>query len=476
MQRVKGADAHHLYEERVGQPMHTLKVGILDPSGTGDYTAETVRRIVAERVHLLPPLRWRVVTTPLHLFHPSWLDGGLPDLDYHVRQTTVAAPGGKRELAETISSIAGTHLDRSRPLWELWVLDGLAGGKVAVVFKLHHSLADGLSSAQLIIDLMDTEADGGDRDESSVLSAERAPGTARRILGAAPELGRLLGRFPGLAARSRQASAIARQREKAGMTMPARAFSGPLTRWNHPLTPNRSYGFTTVDLAELRAVKDAFHCTLNDVVLAVASGAIRGYLSDHGELPETPLTAAVPVSIRTPQESRTWGNRLSNVFPSLATDVADPGPRLLAIHESMAGAKAYHDAKDPQLLQDWFDFYPLHQSFKVSATKLMRMAVKRPTYNVIISNVRGPATRLFSHGAPLVAIHSMGPLVDDLGLNVTAWSYLDGMSFGVVTCRELIPDLWDLIDRIPVALADLTAAAPAGSTTADGPGPAGRVP
>ena len=456
MERVKGRDAHFFYEERAAQPMHTLKVGILDPAGTPGLTVDDLRRILAGRAPKLAPLRRRVALTPGRLFHPLWLEGGPPDLDYHVRAETAPAPGGNRELGRVVSAIASAPLDRTRPLWELWLIDGLAGGRLALVFKLHHSLADGLSSAQLIVELMDGAEPGLSTAEDA--EPDAVPSTGAQVRAAGRELVRLLPHFPALAARSRRASAVAARRRKSGATMPAKAFTGPMLPWNRGLTPNRSYGFTTVALDDLRHVKDAVGCTLNDTVLAVAAGAVRGYLGAHGGLPQASLTAAVPVSIRRPDESHAFGNRLSNVFPTLATDIEDPIDRLHAIHTSMAAAKEHHDARDPELWQDWWDFYPLLRVFQKSAIGLMHRTIKRPTYNVIVSSVRGPSKPLFANRVPLQEIHSMGPLVDDLGLNITAWSYLDRMSFGVVTCAELVPDVWDLVDRIPDALGELLAA------------------
>jgi WS/DGAT/MGAT family acyltransferase len=358
-------------------------------------------------------------------------------------------------LGRLVSDIASEPLDRSRPLWELWVVDGLAEGRIALVFKLHHAIADGLSSAQLIIELMDESGDAVAVDERHPPGAEPIPGPSRRVVQALPALAHQVGGLPRLLSRSRQASAAGRARRKAGLPTPARAFTSPMCRWNEGLTAHRSYGFVDVALDDLRAVKTVFSCTINDVVLAVAAGAVRSYLGARGVLPAETLTAAVPVSLRGPEEQRTWGNRLSNIFPSLSTDVDDAVDRLHRIHASVSAAKEHHDQGDPELLQDWFDFYPLLRAFQSSAVYLMHRIAKRPMYNLIVSNVRGPSSPLHSEGARLVGIHSMGPLVDDLGLNITAWSYVDRMSFGVVSCRELIPDLWDLVERIPPALAEL---------------------
>jgi diacylglycerol O-acyltransferase / wax synthase len=208
----------------------------------------------------------------------------------------------------------------------------------------------------------------------------------------------------------------------------------------------------------VRAVKDRLGCTLNDVVLAMAGGALRSWLSATGELPRESLTTAVPVSVRRPEEQRVWGNRVRNMFTTLATDEASPLVRVQRIHDATTAAKAVHAETDSRLQYDWWEFYPLWRAYVSWTRGLVQRLTGRPSYNLIISNVRGPGAPLFVEGFPLEELHSMGPLANELGLNITAWSYCDQLSFGVVACPEHVPDLWDLVARLPDALQELRTA------------------
>jgi WS/DGAT/MGAT family acyltransferase len=232
-----------------------------------------------------------------------------------------------------------------------------------------------------------------------------------------------------------------------------------MMRFNRPLTPNRVYACTTLPLADVRAVKDRLGCTLNDVVLAMAGGALRAWLTSTGELPRQSLTAAVPVSVRREDEQRAWGNRVRNMFTTLATDEADPLARVRRIHDATTAAKGVHADTDPRLQYDWWDFYPLWRAYISGTRSLVQAVTGRPSYNLIISNVRGPGAPLYVEGFPLEELHSMGPLANELGLNITMWSYCDQLSFGAVACPEHVPDLWDLVDRLPDALRELRTAA-----------------
>jgi diacylglycerol O-acyltransferase len=456
MQRLTGSDAQHLYGETAAQHGHTCKIAVVDVAHDPDgYTFDRVKEALADRAHVLPPFRWRLVDVPWHLFHPLWADLGDLPLHEQVRSARVAPPGGRRELCEVVSRIASEPLDRSRPLWELWVIEGMADGKVGFVTKMHHAIADGVASAQLLLDAMQQHPEEDIEPPGGPLRADEVPSRGRLVRHALADIGRLLPTFPGLLRRTTAAAVVALRRRAAPPPRPVRPFTGPMMRFNRPLTPNRIYACTTLPLADVRAVKDALGCTLNDVVLAMASGALRSWLSASGELPKRSLTAAVPVSVRTPDEQRAWGNRVRNMFTTLATDQADALERLRRIHDGTAAAKAVHAETDARLMYDWWEFYPLWRAYVSGTRGLVKALLRRPSYNLIISNVRGPGAPLYVEGFPLVELHSMGPLANELGLNVTMWSYCDTLSFGVVACPEHVPDLWDLVDRIPDALGEL---------------------
>lgn len=461
MQRLTGGDAHFLYEEKPGQHRHTIKVLVIDPSTSpGGLTFETLKTRIASRAHELPPYRWRLIPVPGKIFHPSWLELNDLDVDEHVHKVTVSPPGGDHELAALVSELASRPLDRSKPLWEAWYAEGLAEGYVAVIAKFHHALADGSASAQLIIESLETNPDPEILVPPAVAEeVVHAPSGPALFRDAVRDLLKMTTRFPGLVGRTAAAGRSGLRRRRSKGPMPAAAFSGPMTRFNRTLTSSRWYAFTTVPLEDIKAVKDALDATVNDVVLAICGGSVRSYLIAHDELPTASLTAAVPISIRQDDEARDWGNRLSNMFTTLGTDIEDPVARLRAIHDRTAAAKEHHDAKDPRLQHDWFGFYPLWRVYLLAALGMARTFLHKPAYNVIVSNVKGPTKPLYANGARLVAIHSMGPLVDELGLNFTAWSYLDQMSFGVTACEEHVPDIWALADGLHEALDELKKAA-----------------
>jgi WS/DGAT/MGAT family acyltransferase len=279
-------------------------------------------------------------------------------------------------------------------------------------------------------------------------------GSARRELTRQRELGELL-------SRSARAVRAGRRWRREHAARPAQPFAGPMTRFNRPITPNRCYANVTLPLRELKAVKDAFGGTLNDVYLALAGGAIHRYLRLHGELSDVPATAAVPVSVRRDDEDPTFGNAIAQWFVSTASDRADPLERLQSVIENARVARELFAARDPRLAVDWLDYWPLRWVYLDAFQRMASVLLRRPSFTVIVSNVRGPRRPLYIDGARVVALRSMGPLSLQQGLNFTAWSYLDDFSVGLHACREHVPDLGVLADAMRQELGALTAAASA---------------
>ena len=236
-----------------------------------------------------------------------------------------------------------------------------------------------------------------------------------------------------------------------------RPFKGPHTRFDEPLTANRELAYETFDLAAVKRVSHAFEASVNDVMLAMAAGALRSYLDDRGELPAAPLTAAVPVSIRRPDEMSAWGNRVASWYVSLATDVENPADRLREIVRSTREARAELEATDPGLQHAWAEYWRMFRLVTFGVPKLVRPFIGRPSYNAIVSSVPGPAVPLYRHGARLVHMISMGPLVEGLGVNFTGWSYAGEMTIAVMACREHAPDIWDLAAALRTSLDELIA-------------------
>jgi WS/DGAT/MGAT family acyltransferase len=285
-----------------------------------------------------------------------------------------------------------------------------------------------------------------------------APTRRRLMLPALRSFAPRAAHLPRLVNRSLRATRIGRERAREGLGGPAKAFDSPPTRFNARFTAHRTCAWAPLAMRDLKAVRAAFGCTVNDVLIAVCSGAVRSYLDQHGELPRASLSATVPVSIRNEHELDDYGNRLTSWFVMLATDVADPVERLAAIHTATHAARASQTARHSEtLVEEWMGYKLLWRrwiAFGGTAAGLTR----RPTFNLIVSNVRGPDPLWFD-GAPVEEIVSVGELAMGLGLNLTGWSYRDQMVVGASACPEHVPDLWDLVDGLPVALAELVEAA-----------------
>jgi WS/DGAT/MGAT family acyltransferase len=488
MERLTGLDATFLYLETPTHHMHVAMSMVLDPSTVpGGYSFENVKEFIGSRLHLVPPFRRRLLEVPFRLHHPIWVDDPHFDLDYHIRRIGAPSPGGRRELAEMAGQIASTQLDRSKPLWELWVIEGLKQDRIGVVTKVHHSAIDGASGSELMVHLFDLEAPAAAGDLSSAplgnggsteQIGERLPSEVE-LLGyaAVSRLRRNLGLPSLLGQTARSVSRIVAGRRDPERPVGAAPLTAPRTPWNGPLTARRRVGFARVPLADVKAVKNICGATVNDVVLALCAGTLRRYLEKRDALPAEPLIAVCPISVRADADDQ-LGNKVSAMFTSLATHVDDPLARLRAISEATVGAKEEHNAVGASMLQDWAEFAApntfnlasrLYSSFGLAGSH-------RPIHNVIISNVPGPPFPLYYAGAELVAAYPMGPAMEGCGLNITVMSYRDSIDIGFMVDDGLIPDVWDMAEAVEPAMAELmTAAGLAHSSPAKRTGKAGKA-
>ena len=465
MQRLTGLDAGYLYMETPTLHMHTLKVSVLDPSTVpGGYSFSQVREELGRRLHLLPPFRRRLVEVPFGLNHPVWIEDPDFDLDWHVRRIVAPAPGGQREFCEIISDIASHQLDRRRPLWEIWVVEGLEAGRIGFVTKLHHSVADGVAAAALLANVLETDPEPRPpRPATGTWRPEPVPSKVALVRAALRDQASSLRGIPQLLGRTvkgmREVRAVRRRNPDVPAATP---LNTPNTRFNGSLTPHRVFATTTVPLDDVKAVRRAFDVTVNDVVLGMCAGALLRYLAGHGDQLDKPLLAGVPVSVEGPTDTpRLAGNAVSNLFVSLRTDIADPVERLKAIHESSVVAKEVHHALGADMLADWSELAP-PKPFAAWMRLYSRLRLAdhhAPPQNAVISNVPGPTEPLYIAGAKLVELYSTGPILEGIGLNVTVWSYLGTLYFGLISCRELMPDLWDLTELLKGALKELLEAA-----------------
>ena len=476
MRRLAGVDALFLYNETPTQHMHTLKVGIIDPSGNPEgYSFEHEKEKLAARLHLVPPFRWKVVPTPLALHHPLVVESEV-DMDFHVRRAALPSPGGPRELGDLISEIASRPLDRSRPLWELWMVEGLEGGRVASVSKIHHTLADGVASVELLNQLLTHEPAEEVPHDAPPWAPEPIPPPLERLGLALRDLARFLPRYlakvlrAAREARRRHADSLARHVEQ-----PPAPGSGPDLRINRVISAQRRFAFADLPLADARTVASASGATINDVVVAVIAGAMHRWLAGRGELPSVPLVGQVPVSTRAAEERKSFGNRVTAMYVAVPAQIEDPVERLRATQRATRAAKLELQDTRGARLSDWLELFPPFVSQLVfSRLPTWTKRLGRPSQaNLTISNVPGPTEPLWYGKSRLAAFYSVGPVLEGIGLNVTVWSYVDRLAFGVIACRDAVSDPWELARAIRASLEELVkavaTASPAGGAREGSP-------
>ena len=462
MQRLSGLDASFLYLETPSSHMHVAGLMILDPSSAeGGVTLEDVKAVYSERLHLAPPFRRRLVEVPFGLHHPLWVEDPDFDIDYHIRATALPSPGTPEQLSTLVGRLSALPLDRTRPLWEVWVIEGLEDGNVAVLSKVHHAAIDGASGNELTVALLDLTPEVAVHEPDEEWVPDHIPNEVELLTYALTSLARQPLRVVRALSKTTGAALAVRRRnrEEPNLAPPPSPFSAPRTSFNTAISPRRSFAYTTVSLPTVKAVKNATGSTVNDVVLALCAGALRRYLDAHGEHPDGPLVAMVPVSVRS-EDDKEMGNRVSSMFASLATDVDDPVERLKVIHECMHEVKEQQKAIGADTLGDWAEFAaPALAGRAARLYSRTKMADRhRPLFNVTISNVPGPPFPLYSIGARMVSNFPVGPIMDGGGLNMTVMSYRDQLDFGLQACPDVLPDVWSLAEGLQDALDELVEA------------------
>lgn len=463
MQRLTGLDASFLQLETPSSHMHVASLGVFDPSEVpGGISIDRLVEVYSQRLHLAPPFRRRLAHVPFGLHHPIWVEDPAFNIHNHIRHTAIPAPGGTTELSNLVSRLVALPLDRTRPLWEIWLIEGLEGGNVGLLSKVHHAAIDGASGNELLVALLDLSPEVEAHQPEEEWQPDHLPTDAELLGYAATSLARQPLRVARAMLRTASAALDVRRRgqETATKHLPPAPFTAPRTSFNTALTPRRSYAFTSLDLPTVKAVKAAAGSTVNDVVLALCSGALRSYLEAQGEVVESSLVAMVPVSVRTEDERGAMGNKVSMLLCTLASDLDDPTERLDAIHECMAEAKEQQKLIGADTLQEWVEFAaPAVAGRAARLYSRMRLADHhRPLFNLTISNVPGPPFPLYSAGARLVANYPVGPIIDGTGLNITVMSYLDQLDFGLLACPDVLDDVWGLADGLHAALAELVEA------------------
>ncbi|QIK76704.1 WS/DGAT/MGAT family O-acyltransferase [Nocardioides piscis] len=461
MDRLSGLDASFLYLESPEQLMHVCGLAVVDPETMpGGYSFTAMRAGIEQRVRDVTHFTRRLKKVPLRLDHPVWVQDTHFDIDRHVHRLALPQPGGYKELTELLGHLAGLKLDRSRPLWEMWVIEGYDGDKVGVFTKMHHSTVDGVSGASLLSHLTSLEPDSEPLRIGGKGAFGHRPGDLELFgRGMLTQVTRPLS-VPRLLKPSVQLVAGSLSRARAGTAMAA-PFSAPRTSFNGTITGHRTIGLATMSLDDIKVVKEATGATVNDVVMAVTGGALRSYLESRGELPETSLLATVPVSVHDETKRDVGDNKVSALFARLGTDVEDPLERLEELAEANRHAKEHNKAVSADALQDWAEFAaPRTFGLAVRAYASLRLAEKHPVvHNLVVSNVPGPPVPLYFVGARIEGLYAFGPVFHGAGLNITLMSNAGQMHIGILACRESVADVDDLVARFPEELAVLSDAA-----------------
>ncbi len=443
MARLSLLDMDFLQMESAESPAHVGGLQIFEPPK--DYEGDFVQDLVEDLKKggpVVPPFNQR-------LKMPSSILGGFPeweldpefDLDYHVRFSALPRPGTMDQLFTLIERIHSRQLDRTRPLWEAYLIEGLEDGRFVMYTKMHHSVIDGIAGMRLIAQTLSVSPDVGvvkapwQIDTRRKSDPDVAPPPAADILGniiagARKQLKTLPEIAQNFVDLGRQMAGV----EDTSLAMP---FGAPRTQFNYPVTAHRRFAVDSLDMAEVKALGKRLGGTINDVVLSVCAGALRQYFVEHQSLPDRPLNTVVPVSFR-PEDGSSGGNQISAIMVDLATHIADPVQRFYAIRKSADSAKAQVKAMSKE---GKANYAIMMNGMNLVLDPLIRTGVVPPASNLVISNVPGPPVTLYLNGARLTGMYPVSVLMHGMGLNITITSYEGRLDFGLIACRKAVPDL-----------------------------------
>lgn len=449
MQQLSGMDAAFLYFEAKNAPTHIGSFAIYDqttaPGGT--VTFKGILKNVEKRLHLARCFRQKVVRYPFDLDHPYWIEDPEFDLEFHVRHIALPHPGDWRQLCIQVARIHARPLDLSKPLWEMYVIEGLDNvegvpkGAFALLTKIHHAAIDGVSGAEMISAIHDLEPDAEPEPPEEHWVPEREPSVVELGLKSLSQNIRDPFRFPRVVGRTIPPIA------KLMMADPEEevedAGDVPRTRFNGTVTPHRVIEGRVFSLQDVRDIRKRVPgATVNDVILTVCAGALRRYLEDKNELPDDSLVAMAPISVRKEDEKGSAGNRISSMSVTLYTDIEDPVERLKKVHAGTRNSKAVAEAMGADTMTDVTQVLP--GTFAGLAARMYtRLGLAnrvRPFLNTVITNVPGPQVPLYFTGGRMVGLFGMGPVMDGMGIIHPVFSFSGRISISVTACRDMLPD------------------------------------
>lgn len=451
MLQLSGQDASFVYFETPATPMHIGSVAIYDPSTApgGAVRFKEILSFIEGRLSGARSFRQKLVRVPFDLDHPYWIEDSDFDLEYHVRHIALPKPGDWRQLCIQVARLHARPLDLTKPLWEFWIVEGLDNipnipkGSFALVSKVHHAAIDGMSGVEMSSAVHDLDASMSRPALPDNWSGETPPGmgeiAVRTYINAIKQpfkFGQTLwNTIPGVARLGKQVSA--------GEVSLAGTRLAPDTRFNKKVSPQRVFDGASFRLAEIRAVKEAVPgATVNDVILAIIGGGLRGYLADKKELPKENMTAFAPISVRAEGEKEALGNLVSGMVVSLGTSIADPFKRLEHVHKETLNSKAMTNAVGARTLTDYSQLIPSGLA-GLGARLYTRLGIANahaPVYSCVATNVPGSRIPLYFAGAKLVKMLGLGPVFDGMGLINTIYSYVDEIVISFTCDRKMMPD------------------------------------
>lgn len=465
MERMSGADALMLYLDRAEAYNHTIKLSIIDPSADPQgWSWKRFKAAWSSRVGLIPRLRQRYLRVPMGLNHPVWVDDPDFDIDYHLRRVGCPAPGSMVELCELICEFYAHPMDHTRPLWQVWAVEGLEGGRIAVILFIHHAITDGVGILRMLDNFWNTRPEDAEHPAPDAWHPAPLPGRGRLLARGLRDLpGVFAANLPGAIRGTRAGRRILAQWRSQGRAPPpvpgdAKYPAPYATR----ISPRRVFAIHSFSLPRVRAIAKSRGVTINDVFIATASGAIREQLVEqHGSAPLAPMVATVPFAL-VPLSERTRDGNFSTVCHTLLhTEIADPLDRLQACKRDADAMKAYFEATREANLAALMNLLPPAVPKIVDRINEMKGGGLLPFWNVVLSNVPGPRAPLKLGSLRLAEWYSIGQLAHGAALNVTVWSYVDQFNLAVLSDPEVVPDAWRVMHHFQASL-DALEAAPAG--------------